>query len=374
MKHVSLLIKPASGLCNMRCKYCFYYDVVDHRASGQHGMMSEETLEALVKRAYEQPRESVSFMFQGGEPTLVGLSFFERFIQFVKRYNQHSSPTTFSIQTNGTNIDQHFARFLKINNFLVGISIDGNQRLHDKNRLHHNLQGSFKAVQKGLRHLQQQQVDYNILTVITDDTVEHTESVYRYLSNLGTDYLQFIPCIDSFNEDKGGQTLSTDSYLEFLKRLFDVWYRDFQNGKRISIRYFDDVLKMMLGYHPSTCTQFGYCALHQVVEADGTVYPCDFYVVDEWLLGNIHETSLDELSTSEKAKEFIRSSYGVHNDCRSCRYYSICRGGCRRNKEPFSQVDKVKTKFCQAYYQFFDYSVPRFVKMVDTLKKEQKLE
>ena len=371
LNQISLLIKPASGLCNLRCQYCFYYDVVDHRASGQHGMMSLDTLEQLVKRAYEYPRQHVSFMFQGGEPTLVGLAFYKRFIELVDKYNPNHVPTSYSIQTNGLLIDSAFARFLKQHSFLVGISIDGNQRVHDTYRLDGNGNGSFQAVKKGLRHLQQQQVDYNILSVVTDETVTHTEEVYRYLSSQGTDYLQFIPCIDPFEDKSDNHTLTVDQYEVFLKRLFDVWYNDFKKGRRISIRYFDDIVKMVAGYPPASCQQFGYCALHQVVEANGDLYPCDFYVIDEWRLGNIYEDSLDTLIASTKAKEFVQTSYGLHEDCKTCRFVSLCRGGCRRNKEPFVQVDYAKTRYCSAYNNFFEYSIDRFVQITKTILSEQ---
>ena len=372
MNHLSLLIKPASGLCNLRCKYCFYYDVMENRELDNYGVMTLETLEKLVMRAYENSRLSVSFIFQGGEPTLIGLNFYVELIRFVEQYNKEKVPTHYSIQTNGTKIDNDFARFLKQNNFLVGISIDGNEEIHNKYRIDSERLGSFDQVIKGLNYLKQHDVDYNILTVVTENTVENTENVYRYLSSLGTDYLQFIPCIDSFEGSVQKQTLSNGEYEVFLKRLFDVWYLDFKKGKRISIRYFDDIIKMILGYPPESCTLLGYCTLNQVVEADGSVYPCDFYVLDEWKLGNIIDDKFNDLLKSKKAKQFVETSMGINEDCKDCKYYQLCRGGCRRNKEPFETVESVKTKFCSAFYNFFDYTIERFTEIASIIEKELK--
>jgi len=372
MNHISLLIKPASGLCNMRCKYCFYYDIMENREIDNYEMMTLKTLEKLVFRAFEDSGLSVSFIFQGGEPTLVGLQFYRELIKFVEKYNKHKVPTYYSIQTNGTKIDSNFAKFLKQNNFLVGISIDGNEEIHNKYRISKDRSGSFAEVKKGLDYLSQYEVDYNILSVVTENTVKNTEEIYHYLTTLGTDYLQFIPCIDSFEGSVQNNTLSNDEYEEFLKRLFDVWYLDFKKGKRISIRYFDDIIKMILGYRAESCTLLGYCSFNQVIEADGSVYPCDFYVLDEWKLGNIIDDKLNDLLKSEKANEFIKTSIGINEDCKVCKYYQLCRGGCKRNKEPFEIVEAVKTRFCGAIYSFFDYTIERFTEIANVLDEELK--
>lgn len=370
MRTLSLLIKPASGLCNMRCTYCFYYDVMDHRETKQYGIMNESTLETMVRRAYEQPYEHVTFMFQGGEPTVAGLDYYQKLVALVNTYNRNQVPTSYTMQTNGTLITPAFAKFLQQYNFLVGISIDGSEALHNKFRLNGNQEGSFKQVMKGLRLLQQHHVDYNILTVITDETVKHTESVYRYLTSLGTMYLQFIPCIDSFDHRVENYTLHNDKYQEFLIRLFNVWERDFYKGKRISIRYFDDLLKIMLGYPAASCTLMGHCTTHLVVEADGSVYPCDFYVLDDYKTGSIFDQSFDELATNQQATSFIETSFGTHEDCMTCPYYQLCKGGCRRNKEPFDTVEQSKTKYCEAYKGFFKEVLPRMIKIAEVVQKE----
>ncbi len=219
---------------------------------------------------------------------------------------------------------------------------------------------SFPQVMDGLKRLQQHKVEYNILAVITNEMVPYTEDVYNYLKTLGTDYLQFIPCIDSFDSNFHKETLSNSMYLTFLKRLFDIWYSDFLNGRKISIRYFDDIVKIVLGYYPESCTLQGKCINQNVIEADGSVYPCDFYVLDKWKFGNIMVNNFEDFANSNATKQFIEKSTNKNKSCIECKYYKLCRGGCRRNKEPFAEVSEVKTKYCEAIYSFFDYSIERF--------------
>jgi len=346
---------------------------MENRDVESFGMMSDDTLKVMIKRVFEVTRSSVNLMFQGGEPTVIGLAYYELLVELVQQYNTEKCPVNYTIQTNGTLIDDDFALFFKKHNFLVGISIDGTKDVNDAYRIDKNEKGTYDKVIKGLNYLKKHKVDFNILTVVTNNTVKHTEEIYDELKNLGTDYLQFIPCIDSFDGNKETHTLSPPQYLEFLKRLFDHWYKDIMKGKRVSIRYFDDILAILLGYPPASCTMYGHCVKHQVVESNGNVYPCDFYVVDEWLLGNIYDNSLEELLHVSKANSFISNSIGVNVKCAACKYYRICRGGCKRNKEPFSKVEDKQTKFCESYYGFFDYSFDRFIKIANMIREERLL-
>ncbi len=369
MKHLSILIKPASGMCNMQCKYCFYYDVMENRKIANHGFMTDKTLETIVKKAYLANPLAVSFVFQGGEPLLCGISFYEKFITFVKKYNLSNLPTTYALQTNGTLITTQFASFFKANNFLIGISLDGYEQIHNYYRVMNDTSNAFKKTLAGLAILKEYQVDYNLLTVITNETANNVEKTYHFLKTLGTDYLQFIPCIDSFDSQVKGQYLSNEAYLKFLKELFDLWYLDYKNKKIISIRYFDDILKIIIGYYPESCTLQGKCINQNVIEADGSVYPCDFYVIDQWKTGNITKETFTELDNSKNAIKFIASSMEENEDCMKCKYYQLCRGGCRRNKELLNGETATKTRFCETIYAFFDYSIQRFIEIGNDLAK-----
>ena len=372
MNPISLLIKPTSGLCNLKCEYCFYFDVMDNRDCESFGMMSNNTLEKMIRRVFEVPRLSVDLMFQGGEPTMIGLDYYELLVELVQKYNHENCPVNYTIQTNGILIDELFAKFFKKHNFLVGISIDGIKEVNDTFRLDQLGKGTYDRVLNGLNNLKKYDVDFNILSVVTNKTVHHTEEIYNELKNIGTDYLQFIPCIDSFDKSEGSYTLSSDNYLEFLKRLFDAWYEDILINRRVSIRYFDDILAVLLGYPPSSCTMYGYCVKHVVIESNGNIYPCDFYVLDEWLLGNVYDNSFHEILNNPIANDFVSNSINNFIKCNECKYYRICRGGCKRNKEPFIKVEDKLTKFCDSYYNFFDYSIDRFIKIAEMLKNEKK--
>ena len=370
MKNLSLLIKPASGQCNMKCKYCFYYDVMEHRDIGNRGFMTEAITTKIIDRIFENDIDTVSIAFQGGEPTLIGVQYFIDFVDYVKKLKPSKTMVYYSIQTNGTKITKEFANFFKENSFLVGISIDGTEDVHNKYRLNNNNEKTYKSALNGVSLLKEYGVDYNILTVVTDETIKDFPSVYLHLKKLGSNYLQFIPCIDSF-EPESGLSLSNDSYSNFLIKLFDLWYLDFMNGIRISIRYFDDLLKIILGFAPGSCTLKGKCYSYHVIEANGDVYPCDFYVIDNWKIGNVMTETLADMLISKKSIEFVQSSISNNPTCNNCDYYSLCRGGCRRNKEPFHNISDAKTKYCEAIKTFLDYSLERLEKVAEVILNEQ---
>ena len=170
MKSLSMLIKPASSNCNLRCTYCFYYDICNNREIKSFGMMKLNLLETIVKRAFNEAEQNCTFAFQGGEPTLVGIDFYREFINFVKKYNTRNINVFYSIQTNGTTINEDWAKFFKENNFLVGISLDGTKEIHDKYRLDANKKGSFNKIMSNIQILNKYKVEYNILTVVNKNT------------------------------------------------------------------------------------------------------------------------------------------------------------------------------------------------------------
>ncbi len=361
MPPLSLLIKPASSLCNLRCKYCFYHSIADSRVVKSYGIMKEDTLELLVKRALEYADAACTFAFQGGEPTLAGLEYYEKLIELVKRYNVRNLRVNYAIQTNGMVIDEKWARFLSDNNFLTGISLDGYKDLHDASRFDAGEKGSFTRVMEALNLFNKFRAEYNILCVVNSHTARHIHKAYNFFKKNNFKYLQFIPCLDPLDEKPGGHdfSLTPERYTYFLKNLFDEWYKDIIKGDRISIRYFDNLVGMILGYPPESCGMAGICTAYFVVESDGGVYPCDFYVLDEWYLGNIREAGLNDLKNSGKAKEFVEISGYVDPRCNECGFYNLCRGGCRRSREPFMDGRPVLNYYCEAYKAFFEYAGSR---------------
>lgn len=375
MPPLSLLIKPASSLCNLRCKYCFYHSLAERRSTENFGMMSIELLEKLVKKTFQTAEQFCSFAFQGGEPTLVGLDFYRELMRLEEKYNVKNIQVFNSIQTNGLNIDEAWAEFLGKNNFLVGLSLDGPARIHDHYRKDPAGKGSFNQVIQTVDLFKRHRVKFNILVVVNDEVSRHAKEIYHFFRQQGFDYLQFIPCLDPLDETPGERDYSLKPYQygRFLMDLFDLWYRDLKINKAVSIRFFDNWLQMLLGYPPESCGLSGQCAGYFVIEANGNVYPCDFYVIDQWLIGNIGEHDFDYLKNSPQARRFLEVSRQADPKCRSCTWYSLCRGGCRRNREPLVDGSLALNNYCSAYADFFEYSWERFHEVAKIVAQRYRL-
>ncbi len=371
MPAVELLIKPASGLCNLRCDYCFYSDVAKHRQEAGYGRMSDETLTHLVKKALAYADGQCTFAFQGGEPTLAGLNFYRRLVDLQKRYNYKHIQIANSIQTNGTLIDEEWAKFLSDHHFLVGLSLDGPREIHNSLRKDAAGQGSFDRVMETVRLFNRYGVEYNILAVINANVARHGKQVYSFFRSCNFKYLQLIECLDPLDCQPRDYSLDAPLLEQFWKDTFDEYYKDFQRGHYISVRTFDNYVARLLGRPPEACGMQGHCSAYYLVEANGNVYPCDFYVLDRYLMGNLHTHSFEELARSPAAREFVRESLPVADDCRRCRWYPLCHGGCRRHREPFTAGVPGLNRFCAAYKGFFDYAYPRMESMARTILRKQ---
>lgn len=367
---ISFLIKPASSLCNLRCTYCFYHSLSNNREKKSYGIMSYDTLENLVKKALSYDTNNVVFAFQGGEPTLAGLEFFKEFIRLEKKYNVNHIKISHALQTNGIVIDEDWANFLHDNNFLVGVSLDGYKEIHDLNRIDSNNQGSFKMTMECINLFNKHKVEYNILVVVNAITARHANKIYKFFKKNNFRYLQFIPCLDPLGEKQGQHnfSLTPKAFGKFLIDLFDNWYKDTMNKDFVSIRYFDNLLGMIMGYPPESCDMNGACSCQMVVEADGSVYPCDFYVIDQLKLGNINENNIDEILNTDTGNSFMNISKHLDPKCMNCEWLRICRGGCRRNREPFVNEKPGLNYFCEAYDAFFQHSMQKLVHVAKMLK------
>ena len=372
MPPLSLLIKPASGLCDLRCKYCFYANVTDQREVKSFGIMTAETTEKLVEQALAYEPTQITFAFQGGEPTLAGLDYFTHFIESVTALNQAKVPIHYALQTNGMHLDESWAQIFRAHKFLVGISLDGPKAIHDLNRIDAKGSGSFHRVRKSIALLEKYEVDFNILTVVTKGVAKHAQKVYQYFMNEGYHYLQFIPCLDELDAPYGKDpyALLPKNYGDFLCRLFDLWYMDYKKGTRVSIRMFDNILQMLLGMPPESCDMTGRCSANLVIEADGSAYPCDFYVLDQWRLGSVYDTSLRDMQDSETARDFVALSLDRDPECEACPYLNICRGGCRRHRSQDLDQPLHLNYFCPAYKQFYAYTLDRFKEIATVLYRE----
>ena len=358
---LSLLIKPASSNCNLKCKYCFYHSIAETRRIKSYGLMDINTLELIVKKALNYSEHVCTFAFQGGEPTLVGLEFYKKLIEFEEKYNVNSVKITNVVQTNGILINEEWSKFLSQNNFLVGISLDGPKDIHDSNRVDDNNKGTFKKVMNAISLFNKYKVEYNVLCVVNAYVARHPKKVYEFFKMNKINYLQFIPCIDPLNEESNSYkySLKPSRYTYFLNSTFDLWYNDICDGNAISIRYFDNLVSMFMGYRAEACGMSGLCECQFVVEADGGVYPCDFYVTDKWLMGNIKDMNIEELYSSEQAKTFINCSKHIDSKCIGCKWYNLCKGGCRRLREPFSNEKPGLNRYCLSFEEFLEYSHER---------------
>lgn len=371
MPSVSVLIKPASSACNMNCKYCFYKDEAKNRSNEFHGMMSVETAENIIKSAVEFSDEHCSFMFQGGEPTLAGLDFYKSFIALEKKYDKTGIEFHNSIQTNGYVIDEEWARFLHENKFLVGLSLDGAADIHNLNRVDNNGKGTHNKILKAAKLFDKFKVEYNILSVVTGKNARSIQSTYNFLKKQGFKYLQFIPCLEPLGEAREEKdfSLSPKEYADFLVTVFNLWINDFKNGNYISIRHIDNQISMMLGAAPEMCSQNGCCSVQFVVEGDGAVYPCDFYVLDEWKIGEIGKNTFDEILNNETAVKFIDSSRNISDECKACPFFCICRNGCRRDRIINNDGTVGKNYYCDSYKYYYAKCNSGFGEAIKLLRK-----
>lgn len=373
---MTLLIKPASGLCNMRCKYCFYADEMAHRATQSYGVMSFDTAEKTVQKAIEYSKNdgAVGFMFQGGEPTLAGIDFFRHFVECIKKYNVCNLKVSLAIQTNGYAVNAEWAKFFADNGFLVGLSIDGPAEIHNRHRVDAAGHATFNKVMSAAALFKKYGVQYNTLTVVTSENAKSAQKIYNFLVKNGMTWQQFIPCLDTLsdgNDTASKPPLTGEEYGRFLCNLFDRWYGDMKAGRYVYNRTFENYVGILVGRPPEDCGMCGYCTVQFVVEADGSVYPCDFYALDEYRLGSLVTDPIKSLLARAEEIKFVEESKTLPDECRSCEWVFLCRGGCRRNREPFENGIPSRNRFCEGYKAFFRHSYPRMLELARALSRKR---
>ena len=370
MPPISVLIKPASGICNMKCDYCFYCDEAKKRITKSYGFMTERTLRNVIRKTMLHADGMISYVFQGGEPTLRGLEFFEKVIEYQKQYNKNRVYVNNAIQTNGYALNEEWAKFFKENHFLVGFSLDGTKENHDLYRHNTEGEGTYDRILKSINLMDAYGVDYNILTVVTKDTAEHISEIYKEYQTRGWNYQQYIACLDPLGEERGKNpyALTPVQYGSFLIELFQLWYEDWKKKKQPYIRQFDNYIGILMGYQPESCDQRGSCGVQTVVEADGSVYPCDFYMLDEYLLGNFNEHRLDEIEKRRREIGFVDRSRSLTENCQTCQHHILCRGGCQRNRDWNEDKKGYESYFCISYQMFFEACRDRLCEVAKNIR------
>jgi uncharacterized protein len=366
-----LLVKPSGPDCNMACEYCFYLEKEEYFGKQKH-RMSTEILKEMIDQAAHQSHGHLNFGWQGGEPTLMGLDFFKKTVELQKEYSDVKFGN--SIQTNGLLLNEDWAKFLKKNDFLVGLSIDGKQHVHDKYRRDLAGKGTWARVKENAQMLINTGVQVNSLAVVNDYSVNYPEETYNFLKDLGFNYMQFIPIVeeDSKGEKAAPFSASPENYGKFLTKIFDLWKADFKNGRpTTSIRLIDAVFHKYVGMEAPECFLKKECGIYVVVEHNGDVYSCDFFVEPEWKLGNIRDDNLLEMLNSERQKKFGEMKLNVPDKCKECKWLQICRGGCTKDriKDP---RDQNVSHFCKSYQIFYEHADQDLKKLAEEFEKQQK--
>jgi uncharacterized protein len=387
-KPFHLMAKPTGFQCNIACDYCFYLEketgTLKPKKPQRH--MDDATLEAYVRSYIEAtPAAEVEFAWQGGEPTLAGIAFYEKALALQAKHAKGKTITN-AMQTNGLLIDDTWAAFLAKNKFLIGLSVDGPAHLHDAHRVARNGKGVQAKVIEALGHLKRHGVEYNILTVVNSTTAQHPVEIYRYLTrDLGATFVQFIPAVE---QRTGGTTsgelahpqttdataavtpwsVSGEDYGRFIIGVFDEWVRN--DVGRVYVQLFDNALAAWVGEKPSLCVMQPTCGAGLVIEQSGDVYSCDHYVYPGHKLGNVKKDSLGAMVDSKAQKAFGMAKADLPKACVQCEWRFACHGGCPKHR--IHRADSHwHNHLCAGYKLMFAHMDPYMRFMAEQLRRRQ---
>lgn len=362
MKQISFLIKPASSGCDLRCKYCFYADVSEHREVKSNGIMKEDTMVKLIHEALKEEYSDITFAFQGGEPTVAKISYFKSFVKEVKNIKKDYQKIHYALQTNAYTLDDEWCSFFHEHDFLIGVSLDGYKENHNYFRLAMKQTTTYQRVMQSIACLRKHDVQFNILTVLSAQLAKHPQKLYRFYKEQKFDYIQLIPCLSGLDEAQNEFSLNPKLFASFYKTFYDLWLKDFQKGDYMSVTLFDNIIPMYRGVSPQQCGMLGHCAPQFVVESDGSIYPCDFFVLDTYCAGNIHEHTIEEIGKSKPMLDFLTEKKRTTPLCDTCAFKKICFGNCKRlNTTYFDDT------YC-GYQDFLTHAYPTMIEIAKTLK------
>ncbi|MGF1451689.1 MAG: anaerobic sulfatase maturase [Opitutales bacterium] len=392
-----IMAKAIGPICNLDCKYCFYLEKEKLYPDNEKWKMSDERLEAFVRDYIAaQPGPHVSFAFQGGEPTLLGVDYFRKVVEFQKKYANGKAIET-AFQTNGTLLDDEWGEFLAENKFLVGLSIDGPEEVHDAYRVDKKGRPTFKQVQRGLQILQKHKVEFNTLTCINAETVKHPARIYKFLKGIGSKYLQFIPIVerqadataamlkldhaappdlatppaDGQNPPMAPWAVPAEAYGDFLCKIFDEWCK--KDIGRVFVQIIDTALGKWLGIEGGICYFSETCGRALAMEHDGDVYACDHFVYPKYKLGNLMNQSLGEIADLPEIKQFGNDKRDkLPKYCRECEVRFACNGECPKHRFTYTPDGEWGLNYlCPAYKRFFNYIDPAMRLMADLYRRQR---
>lgn len=372
MAPFSLLVKPASADCNLRCRYCFYLDACACHPEAGRRRMDVATLERMIAGYLATQQPVHSFGWQGGEPTLMGVDFYRRVVERQAACAQPGARIANGLQTNGTLLDDAFAAFLAEYRFLVGVSLDGPAAVHDAERRTAGGQGSHALALAGIDCLRRHRVEFNILTLVNRANVSKPVEVYDYLVKQGFLYHQYIDCV-AFAPDGTLQpfAITGQAWGDFLCQLFDRWYP--RDTRRVSVRLFDTVLARLVDGVANCCASSETCCQYFVVEHNGDLYPCDFQVRPSRKLGNVAMDGWTALQQSPAYAAFGARKRTWNTRCASCPFLQFCMGDCPKNRGgPENQDPARLSHLCEGWRQFYRHTLPRFQKLAEEIRRERR--
>ena len=392
------MVKPSGAICNLDCKYCYFLSK-EMMYPGSRFRMADELLGTFIKQYIEAQRiPEINFAWQGGEPTLMGVEFFERVIHHQQTNAKPGMRIHNALQTNGTLLNEEWCRFFKKHNFLIGLSVDGPEALHDAYRVNKGGAGSFRQVMRGWRLLKQFGVEYNILCTVHAANQDYPLEVYRFFRDeLDTQFIQFIPIVErttsqvlplaniGWSERDGGgrplytqagslvteRSINAEKYGQFLSAIFDEWVR--RDVGRIYVQMFDVALGAWLGQPGGLCIFAPTCGTAVALEHNGDLFSCDHYVEPDYLLGNIQEDHIIELVASDQQRQFGRDKLSTLPEyCRQCEVRFACHGGCPKNRFITTPDGEAGLNYlCAGYKAFFNH-VDRPMRMMANLLQQQR--
>lgn len=371
MKPFSLLIKPASADCNLKCEYCFYLEKCHLYPSQKVHRMSLDVLDKMIYGYMQTSQPNYAFGWQGGEPTLMGVDFFKKATELQQKYGRMGASVSNGVQTNGTLIDDEMAEHFGKYKFLLGVSLDGPAEIHDFHRKTLGGEGSHSLVMKGIENLKKHNVEFNILVLVNSKNVTRAKEIYQYYMDHGFHYLQFIPCVEL---DQKNQPLpfsiTGKQWGEFLCEIYDIWYKT--DTRKVSIRFFDSMMNLLVDNVRNICHIGRNCCQYFVVENTGDVYPCDFFVQEQLKLGNVKENTWQELQDSQKYKDFGKQKPIWNQKCNTCKFLHYCSGDCLKNRIYGTIADPKNISWlCEGWEMFYDHSLSGFKKLADKIKIER---
>jgi uncharacterized protein len=361
-----LLAKPTGALCNLACDYCFFLEKKE-LYPGSRLRMTDEVLEKYMRQLIEAHRiDNVAVSWQGGEPTLMGLEFYQKVMALEAKYGRPGMTFMNTLQTNGTLLDDTWCEFFKENGFLIGISIDGPRQLHDIYRRDKGGKPTFDKVMRGLRLLQKHGVDFNVLTTVNSANADHPLEVYRFLRDeVGTDWIQLIPVVERIDPagrrlyQEGGsvtdRSVRPEQFGDFLCGIFDEWLGN--DVGRVFVQTFEAALRCWTGMPPGMCVFEETCGRGPALEHNGDIYSCDHFVVPDRLIGNIMEQPMSALVAAEEQRRFGRDKLDtLPQYCRDCDVLFACHGECPKNRFVETPTGEAGLNYlCAGFKQFLHH-------------------